>query len=583
MSRRYLPLHTFLTLLTFLTLSVPLAFGAGDGKLRIYFVDIGQGDASLIIGPDGSSCVVDGGPSNSSGDIIASAMSDAIAAGYADNQLDHVVNTHMHDDHIDGLEIVYNAFPGALINAHDRGGSRSITAFTEYDNVFGTPGLNKRILGGGFNLGTATMTYLGRETGGGTSDENNNGIMYRLDFGVFKGWFGGDLGLQWEAGWGQTSGNVDVYQVNHHGSNTSSQTDFLNFIDPEAHVFSYGVGNTYGHPTQGAIDRCAAVGSTRYDTINHYLGTKPYVYLETNGTTYFSVNGTNFPLSGGGDITPPAAPTGLAAVGGDATVSLDWNDNTEPDLAGYNVKRSTTSGGPYTQINGALVTSSAYNDNTVTNGTTYFYVVTAVDTSSNESGNSNEASATPQASPPQSVQFTSVAADDGYILEKKETTNTGGSISATGTTLRVGDDVADKQWKSIVSFDTSSLPDGATIVSATLTLTRSSLTGDVTAFGNANGDISPAFGGNVALATGDFQASAAATGVVSLAMPSANGQTTSGNLNSAGLSNINKTGKTQIRLAFSLDDNDDLGNDYMSFFSGNNSTGKPTLQVTFIP
>jgi hypothetical protein len=95
------------------------------------------------------------------------------------------------------------------------------------------------------------------------------------------------------------------------------------------------------------------------------------------------------------DMTPPAAPTGLTATAGNAMVSLDWDDNSEPDLDGYNVWRSTTSGSGYTQINGSLVTNSDYTDNAVTIGVPYYYVVTAVDSLSNESGNSNEDSATP--------------------------------------------------------------------------------------------------------------------------------------------------------------------------------------------
>jgi fibronectin type 3 domain-containing protein len=98
---------------------------------------------------------------------------------------------------------------------------------------------------------------------------------------------------------------------------------------------------------------------------------------------------------GGGDTIPPAAPTGLTATGSNSTVSLDWNDNNETDLSGYNVYRSTTSGGPYTKRNSSLVSSSNYADNAVSGGTTYYYVVRAVDTSLNESGNSNQASATP--------------------------------------------------------------------------------------------------------------------------------------------------------------------------------------------
>jgi len=109
------------------------------------------------------------------------------------------------------------------------------------------------------------------------------------------------------------------------------------------------------------------------------------------------------------DTTPPAAPTGLAATAGDATVSLDWNDNGEGDLDGYNVYRSTTSGSGYSQINGSLLSSSDYTDNSVSNGTTYYYVVTAVDTSTNESGYSGEASATPQGAPPNAMHVADIA------------------------------------------------------------------------------------------------------------------------------------------------------------------------------
>ena len=84
------------------------------------------------------------------------------------------------------------------------------------------------------------------------------------------------------------------------------------------------------------------------------------------------------------DTTPPAAPTGLGATAGNGTVSLTWTANGEPDLAGYNVYRSTTTPGRAdgTPLNGGtLLTSPAYTDNTAANGTTYYYVVTAVDDS----------------------------------------------------------------------------------------------------------------------------------------------------------------------------------------------------------
>jgi hypothetical protein len=98
------------------------------------------------------------------------------------------------------------------------------------------------------------------------------------------------------------------------------------------------------------------------------------------------------------DTTPPAAPTGLTASPGPNMVSLAWNANTEPDLAGYNVYRSTSSPVPTggTPLNGGtLVTTTSFIDNTVTGGTQYFYAVRAVDASGNPSAASNEAPATP--------------------------------------------------------------------------------------------------------------------------------------------------------------------------------------------
>jgi hypothetical protein len=91
---------------------------------------------------------------------------------------------------------------------------------------------------------------------------------------------------------------------------------------------------------------------------------------------------------------PPTAPNGLVATPGIKQISLDWDDNIETDLAGYKVYRSTSSGGPYSEI-ASLGLTSDYIDTGLTGGITYYYVVTAVDGGANESGNSNEASATP--------------------------------------------------------------------------------------------------------------------------------------------------------------------------------------------
>ena len=128
----------------------------------------------------------------------------------------------------------------------------------------------------------------------------------------------------------------------------------------------------------------------------------------TNGVTYYYViraydgsqesGDSNQASAAPIDNLTPAAPTGLAATASDGQVVLNFNGNSESDLAGYNVYRGQTSGGPYSPVNPSLLNVTAYTDTNVTNGTTYYYVVTAVDTSGNESPGSGETSATPQSS-----------------------------------------------------------------------------------------------------------------------------------------------------------------------------------------
>jgi hypothetical protein len=114
------------------------------------------------------------------------------------------------------------------------------------------------------------------------------------------------------------------------------------------------------------------------------------------GATYFaSATFDDFlvtSIGGGGGGTPPPAPTGLIAAAGNAQATLNWNASS--GATSYNVKRSTTNGGPYTTI-ASGVTATTFTNTGLTNGTTYFFVVSAVN-SSGESANSNQASATPQ-------------------------------------------------------------------------------------------------------------------------------------------------------------------------------------------
>lgn len=115
----------------------------------------------------------------------------------------------------------------------------------------------------------------------------------------------------------------------------------------------------------------------------------------------YSSNGNNGSGGGGGTVTIPSAPTGLAAIAGNQQVILNWSASS--GAASYHVKRGTTTGGPYTQIGAPAVTS--FTDTTVTNGTQYFYVVSAL-SAGGESSNSSEASTTPTGGTATSVNVT---------------------------------------------------------------------------------------------------------------------------------------------------------------------------------
>ncbi|MGB2617246.1 MAG: glycoside hydrolase family 44 protein [Candidatus Acidiferrales bacterium] len=113
---------------------------------------------------------------------------------------------------------------------------------------------------------------------------------------------------------------------------------------------------------------------------------------------------------GGGGNSAPATPTGLAATAGNAQITLSWS--ADSGATGYYVKRSTITGGPYTQI--ATQSSTTYADAGLTNGTKYFYVVAAYN-SAGASANSAEASATPTLPPPSAPTGLSAAAGNTQI------------------------------------------------------------------------------------------------------------------------------------------------------------------------
>jgi fibronectin type 3 domain-containing protein/anti-sigma regulatory factor (Ser/Thr protein kinase) len=196
------------------------------------------------------------------------------------------------------------------------------------------------------------------------------------------------------------------------------------------------------------IYRGATTGSETFFT---QLGNVTNYFDQTtapNAAYYYqvsAVNGAGLEGSRSNEVSattgnnPPAAPTGLTASAGNQQITLDWADNSEPDLAAYHVYRATTAGGPYTRISTSLLTSSSYTDAGLTNGTPYFYVVKAVDVGGNESGNSNEASATPIDRDVTVVGYWKFDEGDGTSTMDASGTGNNGTVSgATWTTGKAG-------------------------------------------------------------------------------------------------------------------------------------------------
>jgi len=143
------------------------------------------------------------------------------------------------------------------------------------------------------------------------------------------------------------------------------------------------------------FDVCAAAGGANKAVVRDCTCT-----ADSNGQLFINFTAVYGPslvaaieIIGSGASTAPSAPTGLTATAGNAQASLVWN--APSGATSYNVKRSLTSGGPYTTVAGSVM-GAAYIDTGLTNATPYYYVVTAVNTAG-ESVNSSQVSATPVA------------------------------------------------------------------------------------------------------------------------------------------------------------------------------------------
>ncbi len=275
-------------------------------------------------------------------------------------------------------------------------------------------------------------------------------------------------------------------------------------------------------------------------------------------------------------ITGPADGT-MATIGDLVTFTGVASDLEDGDISG-NLAWSS-------DLDGALGVGASVATSSLSQGV---HVITATVVDSHGLGDS-DAIGLRVLSLPVEITLSSIGLDDGRIEESSESSDAGGKIDSTADNnraLRVGDAKKDKQLKTIVSFDTSPVPGGAVIASANLRLRRGRVTGTnpFTTHGACRVDVQTGgFGGDVALAASDFEATATAVAVATLSNAPSNGDWSEGTLDAAGLAAIDLAGTTQLRVYFDLDDNDDNGNDYIGYYSGDdgNPGNRPQLVVTY--
>ena len=179
----------------------------------------------------------------------------------------------------------------------------------------------------------------------------------------------------------------------------------------------------------------------------------------------------------------------------------------------------------------------------------------------------------------------SIAGDDGYIIETADDDGEGGSINSTGSKMIVGDDVLNREFRSIVSFDTSGIPDTATITSAKVYIKKLSVTGVNPVLSGTQGDLemsiqNPYFSTISGLEASDYQVSSLGT-VGKFIVTTSSIYTC--DINGSYYSDLNLLGLTQFRLAFSTGDSSDSHADNVQFGSGNNKTksNRPKLIVLY--
>lgn len=254
-----------------LTGNTPRLSARQDHPLQLHFIDVGQGESTLLISPGGETILFDNGVRNLCDKPVA----------YLDQvgikKLNYQVVSHYHDDHIGCTTDVLAEFP-LTIASYDRGHEYPGKTYEAYVAAVGG---KRRTAQTGMSItldrnSTAPVTVeFVAMNGNGVETENENDVslVSLIKFGQFRAEIGGDL-----SGYQQNSykdietsvaplvGLIDVYAVHHHGSSYSSNTKWLAITKPTVGIISAGLNSKHGHPTAEALERLHLVGAKTFWT-----------------------------------------------------------------------------------------------------------------------------------------------------------------------------------------------------------------------------------------------------------------------------------------------------------------------------
>ena len=278
---RYVPPLAFAQFLLLAVLILhPLSAARADGKLRVDFLDVGQGDSALITMPDGTTLLVDGGGNpNDAGRRIGETVVSEYLWWRGLSQIDYVLATHADADHIDGLNDVLKNFSvrAALIARRPRDDPE----FEKFSQTLTETGTNSETIQAGdvIRFGEVEINVLWPPNGGDTST-NNDSVALRIQFGERSILLTGDIEQVAERSLlaSQQQLSADVVKVPHHGSKTSSTEGFVLATKPQLAIISVGRNSRFGHPHKEVVDRWKANGATVLTT-----GEYGTITLTTNG------------------------------------------------------------------------------------------------------------------------------------------------------------------------------------------------------------------------------------------------------------------------------------------------------------